>query len=208
MDLGTWLGFAAASVALLTIPGPTVQLVAAYAMGRGWRVAAPMAAGVALGDFTAMTLSLLGLGALMAGSAALFSAVKYAGAGYLAFLGLQLWRKGVTFETEARRDAESAGRMAGKAWLVTTLNPKSILFFVAFVPQFVDPTARFAPQAAILIATFVGLAFLNTLAVAWLASRAGRLAAGPRARRAVSAFGGSALIAAGATAAFARRAAA
>ena len=208
MDLGTWLGFAAASVALLTIPGPTVQLVAAYAMGRGWRVAAPMAAGVALGDFTAMTLSLLGLGALMAGSAALFSAVKYAGAGYLAFLGLQLWRKGVTFETEARRDAESAGRMAGKAWLVTTLNPKSILFFVAFVPQFVDPTAPFAPQAAILIATFVGLAFLNTLAVAWLASRAGRLAAGPRARRAVSAFGGSALIAAGATAAFARRAAA
>jgi threonine/homoserine/homoserine lactone efflux protein len=65
----SWLAFAAASTILLVIPGPTVLLVVSYALGQGWRTALPTAVGVALGDFTAMTLSMLGVGALLATSA-------------------------------------------------------------------------------------------------------------------------------------------
>jgi len=73
MLLESWLAFTAASAVLLIIPGPTVLLVVSYALGQGWRTALPMAVGVALGDFTAMTLSMLGVGALLAASATLFA---------------------------------------------------------------------------------------------------------------------------------------
>ena len=78
------------------IPGPTILLVVSYALGQGWRTALPMAIGVALGDFTAMSFSLLGLGALLATSANLFTLFKWAGAAYLVWLGIKLWRAGGT----------------------------------------------------------------------------------------------------------------
>lgn len=200
MSFETWIAFTAASIVLLVIPGPTILLVVSYALGRGWRVAAPVATGVALGDLTAMTLSMLGVGALLAGSAALFTAVKWIGAGYLVFLGVKLWRAGGTLEAQARTDATSPRRMLAHAWLVTTLNPKSIVFFVAFLPQFLDPSRPFWPQMAVFEATFVTLAFANAFGYALLASRARRLAASPRAIRMVNRAGGTALIAAGAAA--------
>ena len=141
MEFEVWAAFVAASAVLLIIPGPTVLLVVSYALGRGWRVAAPVAVGVALGDFTAMSLSMLGVGALLASSAALFTLLKWAGAAYLIWLGVKLWRAGGTLEASARTDTVPALRMLAHAWLVTTLNPKSIVFFVAFLPQFLDPAA-------------------------------------------------------------------
>ena len=92
MSIATWLAFAAASAVLLLIPGPTVLLVVSYALTQGRRVALAMAAGVALGDFTAMTLSLAGLGALLLTSATLFTVLKWVGAAYLVYLGVKLWR--------------------------------------------------------------------------------------------------------------------
>jgi homoserine/homoserine lactone efflux protein len=200
MSLETWAAFLAASAVLLVIPGPTVLLVVSYALGRGWRVAAPVATGVALGDFTAMTLSMLGVGALLASSAALFTLLKWAGAAYLIWLGIKLWRAGGTLDARARTDATPAARMFAHAWLVTTLNPKSIVFFVAFLPQFLDPSRPFWPQMAIFEATFVTLAFLNAFGYAHLAVRARRLASSERALRIVNRAGGTALIAAGAAA--------
>ncbi len=203
----TWAAFAAASAVLLAIPGPTILLVLSYAMGRGWRVAAPMAAGVALGDLTAMTLSMLGVGALLAASATAFTAVKWLGAAWLVWLGVRLWRAGGTLEARARTDAAGPARMLGHAWLVTVLNPKSLVFFVAFLPQFIDPAKDFGVQMAILVPTFVTLAFANAFGWALLGARAGRLAARPGALRLANRAGGLALIGAGAAAAFGRRAA-
>jgi threonine/homoserine/homoserine lactone efflux protein len=196
----TWLAFAAASAVLLVIPGPTILLVVSYALGRGWRVAAPVATGVALGDLTAMTLSMLGVGALLAGSAALFTLLKWAGAAYLVWLGVKLWRAGGTLDADPRTGPVRPARMLAHAWLVTTLNPKSIVFFVAFLPQFLDPARPFWPQMALFEATFVTLAFLNAFGYALLAARARRLAQSPRALRLVNRAGGTALIAAGAAA--------
>src|SRR5215470_14929556 len=92
MSIEHWLGFVAASAVLLAIPGPTVLLVISYALGHGRRSAHATVAGVALGDFTSMTASMLGLGALLAASAALFTALKWIGAAYLVYLGIKLWR--------------------------------------------------------------------------------------------------------------------
>ena len=197
MTLSLWAAFVAASSILLIIPGPTVLLVVSYALGQGWRTALPMAIGVALGDFTAMTLSMLGLGALLAASATLFTALKWIGAAYLVWLGVKLWRAGGALEATPRTDAASAARMLGHAWLVTALNPKSITFFVAFLPAFLDPHADFLTQMLVFETTFVVLAFANSFTYALVASRARGLVANPRAIRIVNRTGGGLLIGAG-----------
>jgi len=197
MSFENWAAFAAASTVLLIIPGPTILLVVSYALGQGWRTALPMAIGVALGDFTAMTLSMLGLGALLAASATLFTVLKWIGAAYLVWLGVKLWRAGGALEAAPRTDAGSAARMLGHAWLVTALNPKSITFFVAFLPAFLDPHADFLTQMLVFETTFVVLAFANSFTYALVASRARGLVANPRAIRIVNRTGGSLLIGAG-----------
>ena len=197
MSFETWAAFAAASSVLLVIPGPTVLLVVSYALGQGWRTALPMAIGVALGDFTAMTLSMLGLGALLATSATLFTILKWIGAAYLVYLGIKLWRAGGTLDAAPRTDAVSAAKMLGHAWLVTALNPKSITFFVAFLPAFLDPKADFLTQMLVFETTFLVLAFANAFGYALVASRARRLASYPRAIGVVNKVGGGLLVGAG-----------
>src|SRR5260370_15659641 len=125
MTLSLWAAFVAASSILLVIPGPTVLLVVSYALGQGWRTALPMAIGVALGDFTAMTPSMLGLGALLAASATLFAILKWIGAAYLVYLGIKLWRAGGTLAAAPRTAAVSAARLLVHALLVTAPHPHS-----------------------------------------------------------------------------------
>jgi threonine/homoserine/homoserine lactone efflux protein len=198
MTFEAWATFTAASAILLVIPGPIVLLVVSYALGQGWRTALPMAVGVALGDFTAMTLSMLGLGALLAASATLFTILKWLGAAYLVYLGVKLWRAGSTLRAAPRTDAVSAARMLGHAWLVTALNPKSITFFVAFLPTFLDPRADFLTQMLVFETTFLVLAFANALTYALVAARARGLVANPRAIGVINKVGGGLLVGAGA----------
>jgi threonine/homoserine/homoserine lactone efflux protein len=198
MTFESWAAFTAASAVLLIIPGPTVLLVVSYALGQGWRTVLPMTVGVALGDFTAMTLSMLGLGALLATSATLFTVLKWVGAAYLVYLGIRLWRAGGTLDAAPRTDAVSAAKMLGHAWLVTALNPKSITFFVAFLPAFLDPKADFLTQMVVFETTFLVLAFANAFGYALVAARARGFVANPRAIGIVNKVGGGLLIGAGA----------
>jgi threonine/homoserine/homoserine lactone efflux protein len=207
MDFQIWLAFVAASVALLLIPGPTVLLVLSYAISQGKRVALATVGGVALGDFIAMSASLAGLGALVLASATLFTILKWVGAVYLVYLGIKLFGSA---STASLGDLEkvtqtSAASVFGHATAVTALNPKSIVFFIAFVPQFVVVGSPLLPQFAILIATFVGLAALNALIYALLADKLRAKIARPSVLVWVSRIGGTALIAMGiATAVFKR----
>jgi threonine/homoserine/homoserine lactone efflux protein len=198
MTVESWAAFTAASAVLLIIPGPTVLLVVSYALGQGWRTVLPMTVGVALGDFTAMTLSMLGLGALLATSATLFTILKWVGAAYLVYLGIRLWRAGGTLDAAPRTDAVSAAKMLGHAWLVTALNPKSITFFVAFLPAFLDPKADFLTQMVVFETTFLVLAFASAFGYALVAARARGFVANPRAIGVVNKVGGGLLIGAGA----------
>ena len=197
MPLETWAAFVAASAILLIIPGPTILLVVSYALGQGWRTALPMAFGVALGDFTAMTLSMLGIGALLAASATVFTILKIVGAGYLVYLGIKLFRAGGSLSAQPRTDVVSASRMAAHAWLVTALNPKSITFFVAFLPQFLDRHADFFTQMFIFEATFLLLAFANAFGYALVAARARAVVRNERAIRVLNRTGGTLLVGAG-----------
>jgi threonine/homoserine/homoserine lactone efflux protein len=201
MALDHWLAFVAASAVLLAIPGPTVLLVISYALGHGRRSATSTVAGVALGDFTAMTASMLGLGALLAASAVLFMVLKFVGAAYLVFLGVKLWRAPVGgVSAEAVVPMARPGRVFLHAYAVTALNPKSIVFFIAFLPQFLDGTRAVLPQLVIFEVSFLVLATANALTYALLASVARRRIRQPGVQRAVNRVGGSLLVGAGALA--------
>ncbi len=207
MDFSLWLTFTAASAALLLIPGPTVLLVLANAVGQGRRIAVPTALGVAMGDLIAMSASLAGLGALVLASATLFTVLKWVGAVYLVWLGIKMIRgaKARAFELEAAAGTVGPRAAFLNATVVTALNPKSIVFFIAFVPQFLNPDAPLLGQSVLLIATFVGLAAINALVYALLADRMRQTIRRPNVVAWATRAGGGALIAMGiATATFRR----
>ncbi|CCM76967.1 LysE family translocator [Rhizobium mesoamericanum] len=211
MSLEAWFAFAAASAIMLAIPGPTILLVVSYALGHGRKTALATVSGVALGDFTAMTASLFGLGAVLAASATLFTMLKWIGGAYLIWLGIKLWRAPVISEPMADNDnlpETKSLKVFLHAYVVTALNPKSIVFFVAFVPQFLDPSQPFFGQMLIMEATFLVLATINASIYALAANAARGLIRKASVQRAVNRTGGTLLIAAGAVTAGYRRIAA
>ncbi|MEL6318486.1 MAG: LysE family translocator, partial [Pseudomonadota bacterium] len=124
---------------------------------------------------------------------------------YLIYLGLKLWRAPDSLADEAAGAVVSGPKMALHAFAVTATNPKSILFFVAFLPQFLDPAAALGPQLAAMAATFVGLATLNAAAYVLIAAQARRRLTRPGALKWVNRAGGVGLIGMGLAAAFAKR---
>ncbi|MCB2228566.1 MAG: LysE family translocator [Desulfarculaceae bacterium] len=205
MSWELYTAFVAASALVLVIPGPTVMLVTSYALGQGRGTAWYTAVGVGLGDLTALSLSLAGMGALLAASAAAFSLLKWAGAAYLIYLGLRMWRSGSAFAP--RSGAAPSGRsMLARAYVVTALNPKSIVFFVAFLPQFVDPALPPWPQLMLMAASFVILAVANAVLYACAAGSLARMLARPGRDRLLGRVGGGVLMGAGLITALWRRA--
>jgi threonine/homoserine/homoserine lactone efflux protein len=206
VHIDLWLAFVAASAFLLVIPGPTILTVISYSVAHGRRANAPLIAAVALGDSTALAVSLLGLGALLATSAFWFTAVKWAGGLYLLYLGVKLLRAGIaSAEAAAPAAPGSRWRLFANTYLVTALNPKGIVFFIAFLPQFLDPGASVTRQLWVLAVTFVTLAALNATLYAVFAASARQLLASPRAQRRFNLAGGSLLSAAGIWALLAKR---
>lgn len=207
ISLETWLAFVVASTVLVVIPGPTITLVISYALAHGKRSAWATVPGVALGDFTALALSLAGLGALLAASATLFTALKFVGAAYLVYLGVKLWRAPVSeIAVDAATPPAASRSILLHLYIVTALNPKGILFFLAFLPQFLRTDAPAAPQVAILGATFLVIATINAALYALLAGQVQGWLRGVGARRALNRFSGAMLVALGGAMALARRA--
>ncbi len=199
MSIETWLAFSVASTVVLLIPGPTVLLVCAYALGAGRRTALWTVGGVALGDLVAMTAAVAGLGALLVASSTLFTVLKIAGGLYLVWLGVKLWRSDAGLGDLKGKRAEASGpNIAVHAFAVTATNPKSIVFFIAFVPQFIDAAAPLTPQLSIMVATFVALAAVNAGAYALAAGTLRVKLRRPGVLKALNRGGGAALIGMGA----------
>jgi threonine/homoserine/homoserine lactone efflux protein len=206
MSIELWLAFVVASAVLLVIPGPTILTVISYSIAHGQRANVPLVAAVALGDSTALVVSLLGLGALLATSAFWFTAVKWVGGLYLLYLGVKLVRTGMSpAELFAPAVPGSRWKLFANTYLVTALNPKGIVFFVAFLPQFIDPGASAAQQLWVLGVTFVVMATINATLYAVFAGSARRLLSSPRAQRRFNLAGGSLLSVAGVWALLAKR---
>ncbi|WP_336296734.1 LysE family translocator [Aliamphritea hakodatensis] len=197
LSLEAWLAFVLATGILVIIPGPTILTVISYSVSHGNRARWPLIAAVALGDSTALLLSLLGLGTLLAQSAFWFTVVKWIGGLYLLYLGIRLLRAGVN-PTDLPTDATVSGwKLFSDTWLVTALNPKGIIFFVAFLPQFITPGAGATTQMWWLAVTFVTLATLNACLYSLFAAQARKLLSNKRAHRAFNLGGGGLLSVAG-----------
>ena len=206
MNIEMYGAFFLAATIVLVIPGPTIILVISHSASKGRQAVLPLVAGVTLGDFTAMTLSLLGLGAILSASAALFSILRWIGAIYLIYLGIKLWRTTPTSSSMRNAAATNTNRrLFTHAYIVTSLNPKSIVFFVAFLPQFVDHNAPIAFQLIVLGLTFLILASINAAMYGIFAGQLRDVLHNVNTLRWFNRCGGSALIGAGIfTAAFQR----
>ena len=179
--------FFLAALVLVLIPGPGVLYIVARSVDQGRRAGLLSVAGVGAGNMVQVAWAALGLSALVASSAVAFDVVRYAGAAYLVWLGVQRLRA-----PDAPASAPVAplrrGRIVGQGALVAALNPKTAVFFVAFLPQFIDPAGgAVAVQALVLGSVFVLLALctdaLYALASGTLADRV-RGRAGARVARA------------------------
>ena len=192
-----FLAFVAASTVLVYIPGPTVLLVVSYAMSQGRRSALATIAAVLLGDAVAMALAILGLGALLRSSTSLFLAMKAAGTLYLLYLGIRMWRAPTAFAGASPRSVQASRlRMAVDAFAVTVLNPHSGMFFVAFLPQFLEPERPLLPQMLLLGGTFLVLALTSLVFYALVAAEIRRFARSPRVATWVNRLGAVTLVAA------------
>lgn len=216
MSWETWIAYAIATELLLLVPGPTVLLVVSYALTRGTGPALWAVIGSCLGTLVAFAIAFGGLGALLAASSTAFTIMKWIGAAYLIYLGVTMWRAradnplaALTRENAAIDGGPGRARKQRSTFwhgfITTLLNPKVVVFLVAFIPQFLDPGRPTAPQALIMTATFVGLAFLSDGAYALLASRARKTFLGPRGLKWTQRLAGSLLIGAGLVTAAAKR---
>ena len=138
-DFSTYVTFLLASILLILMPGPAQALVLARTLGSGKRIGILTAVGLNVGTLFHAAAAALGLSAVLASSALAFSVVKYAGAAYLLYLGIQALRTRPQV-LPTPRTSTSASSSFGQAVATGVLNPKVALFFLAFLPQFVDPS--------------------------------------------------------------------
>jgi threonine/homoserine/homoserine lactone efflux protein len=206
-ELHTIGAFVTAAILLLVMPGPTDTLVVSYVLTRGRRSALASVPGVCLGYVVSLTLTLLGLGALLMTSAELFHALKIAGAAYLIYLGIKTWRAPVPETLDDGSLARDKRRVFAQAFVVTALNPAGIMFYVAFFPQFINVDRPLMPQMVALGACFVVLGTLNSALYATLAAQVRRFIHSYRARKNINRATGGILIAMGGMMGLAKRAA-
>lgn len=196
MTFESWLAFTIASILLTLIPGPSVLLVISQALARGKNAAMMCILGDMMGTVVLMFLSFMGVGALLAASAVLFQVVKWAGVLYLAYLGFRQIQE-ATSQTDEVADAPRTASSWGSFWagsITAILNPKAIIFYMAFLAQFIDPAGNFMLQMGILTATSVAIVAVLLTGYALVAARARTTFQSPSMRRKIGYAGGGLMI--------------
>ena len=150
--------FVAASLVLAVMPGPGVIYLVTRTLSQGRRVGLASTAGVALGNFSNAALAAVGLAMVFAIDARSFMIIKLAGAAYLVYLGIKALRPAAIAERERRLTARPNAKAFRDGFLVALLNPKTAVFFGAFLPQFIDPRGSALAQSLALGALFVAIA--------------------------------------------------
>jgi threonine/homoserine/homoserine lactone efflux protein len=206
LNTDLFIAFCLATTALVLLPGPVVTLVIANAVAHGRRTGLATVAGASTGNALLVAAGALGLTTLLALLADIFEYVRWVGVAYLIYLGLRQWREVVRASTSPGTIAIPRGRSVfGQAFVVAITNPKTILFYAAFFPQFVDRELAIAPQLVAMSVAFVviGIVFDSTYAL--LAARIRPLLMGERRTRIRNGLTGSLLIGTGIGLALARR---
>ncbi|MGJ3253091.1 MAG: LysE family translocator [Elainellaceae cyanobacterium] len=198
MTIDLWIAFVLAASVIIAIPGPINFMVMAVGLRSGIRPTFATIVGVIPGIIVSMTLSFIGLGAILAASAELFMLVKWAGALYLIYLGIMQWRLDPhpEYMEGAIADPQRLDVMT-QAFTAALLNPKAIIFFATFMPQFISSSAPVLPQMLILGATFIVIGFPIHFAYAVMAGGFRETIRNVRVLRTLNRLGGSILIGAG-----------
>jgi threonine/homoserine/homoserine lactone efflux protein len=174
IDLTTLIAYIAVVFGFVFIPGPATLLTIARATSSGTKVGIATGAGIAAGDVFHTVMAMIGISAIIAASATLFSVIKYIGAAYLIYLGIRAIMEKTPANPAAGALAISAGKAFRQAVLTEVLNPKTALFFLAFLPQFVRPeNGTVMLQMAGLGVIFVVLGLFSTVVFAVSAGRLG-----------------------------------
>lgn len=182
MTLDTWLVFLIAAIGLSFTPGPNGLLALTHGAIYGVRRTVATVLGGAFGFLIVIAVSMFGIGALLVAVPDILTVLKWVGGAYLVFLGVQVWRApAITVAATGERPNASWWSLWQQGFLAAVTNPKGILFFVAFLPQFIDPERDLVVQFAIMASTFIIIEIVFELIVAalsqsvqpWLA-RAGR----------------------------------
>lgn len=184
-DLATLAVFSAATLALLLVPGPAVLFIVTRSVAQGRSAGLVSVLGVHAGSLVHVAAAALGISALLAASATAFTVIKYVGVAYLVWLGLRkLLHRAQPAET-VEVEEHSRRRMFWEGFVVNVLNPKTAIFFLAFLPQFTDPAAGpVAAQIAVLGVIWIVLGMASDGTYAMLSSAlAGRIRGSARARR-------------------------
>ena len=197
--------FCLASAALAVVPGPAVTYMVMHSVDKGRRAGLASAAGVASGGLVHVAAATVGLSAVIASSATAFTVVKLVGAAYLIVVGIRRMT-GRDDSEQVQATPAPLRRLYRQGVIVNVFNPKTALFFLAFLPQFVDRGASIPPQVALLGLTFAAIAFASDCLYALLADLlAGRLRRSGRGARARRFLSGGIFVALGVTAAAAHR---
>jgi homoserine/homoserine lactone efflux protein len=204
MTAQTWFLFCITELILCLIPGPAVLFVLSTALRRGFSCASTAAGGILASNTFYFALSASGIAAVIVASHAVFDAIKWLGAAYLIWLGVRMVFSRAAPHTDATGAAsEIRDRVFLRAFVVQSSNPKSLIFFVALLPQFISPTLSVPRQILILGITSILIEFAVLSGYAAIASRA-RNVAGTRFSQSLERMGGAMLIAAGARLAWIR----
>lgn len=207
LSSNTLLAFSAATLLLLVIPGPAVMYIVTRSAAQGRKAGLVSVAGIHLGTVVHVLAAMIGLSAILAASATAFTVVKFVGAAYLIWLGVQSirsYRRGVTDLSNAVVETRSLSRIFVDGVVLNILNPKTAIFFLSFVPQFVDAdTTTPARSIAALGAVFIVLGFVSDGAYAMAGGWVGtRLRRSPGLRRRKDLLAGGTYLGLGAMIAF------
>lgn len=204
MDLSIYLAFVAATAIMIFLPGPSVMLTVAHGMSFGSRSALVTVVGVTAGGAVQLAIVTVGLVSVLQVVADAFEWIRWAGVAYLIYLGIRQWRGAPSLDIgEAPRTSRRSLFVQGL--VVTIPNPKSLVFFAAFLPQFLDPGRPLQTQLAIIVPTFLIITFVVTGVWAVAAGHARRYMQSGRAQRLVARISGGLLVTAGIGLALARR---
>ena len=205
MSLEVWALFVVTESILCLTPGPAVLLVVAQALGGGAAASVWATLGILTGNALYFAVSATGLGALLLASYELFALVRWLGAAYLIWLGVRALLGRSAAPSTATTVAVGRGRTFVNGFVLQAANPKALLFFVALLPQFIEPGGRVAGQVLVLAVTSVAIELVILLAYGAAAGRLHALTASPRFARLADGLVGTMLVTAGVGLAAVRR---
>jgi threonine/homoserine/homoserine lactone efflux protein len=204
MDLHVFLAFVVATTIMISLPGPSVFLTVAHSLSFGWKRTLVTVAGATVGVAIQLLFAAIGLSSLLHSVAEVFEWIRWIGAAYLVYLGVNQWRS-ANMPIEINASTSSKTNMFVQGLVVTVPNPKSLIFIAAFLPQFIDVTRPLGLQFAFIVPTFLVIAFVVTSIWAFVAGSARGFLQSKQLSRPILRTAGGLMVVAGLGLALARR---